>query len=42
MDVYEHAYMIDYSTDRGAYLNAIWPHIHWGVVEQRLAMVKGH
>jgi superoxide dismutase, Fe-Mn family len=42
IDVYEHAYMVDYSTDRAAYLNAIWPYIHWGIVEQRLAMVKGH
>jgi|GEM_PF-205571 len=42
LDVYEHAYMIDHGTDRGAYLNAIWPNINWSVVEKRLAMAKQH
>jgi superoxide dismutase, Fe-Mn family len=41
MDVYEHAYMIDYGTDRGAYLDAVWPYIHWANVEQRLNRAKG-
>jgi Fe-Mn family superoxide dismutase len=38
VDVYEHAYLIDYGTDRSAYLNALWKQIDWTVVEARLAL----
>jgi superoxide dismutase, Fe-Mn family len=36
IDVYEHAYMLDFSTNRGAYLEQFWQTINWQVVEQRL------
>lgn len=36
LDVYEHAYMIDYGTRRAAYLDVFWQAIDWAVVETRL------
>lgn len=36
LDVYEHAYFIDYQTDRRAYLNAFFHLIDWNVVNCRL------
>ena len=38
VDVYEHAYLLDFSTNREAYLTALIKTIDWGVVEQRLAL----
>ncbi len=35
MDVWEHAYMLDYNTDRTAYINAFFDNINWNVVSQR-------
>ncbi|HZO50793.1 MAG TPA: Fe-Mn family superoxide dismutase [Gaiellaceae bacterium] len=32
LDVYEHAYFIDYQTDRGAYIDAFFANLDWGVV----------
>jgi len=32
LDVYEHAYFLDYQTDRGAYINAFLRNLDWGVV----------
>lgn len=42
MDVYEHAYMIDYGIDRGTYLNTFWQNIDWSVVESRLKTMVMH
>ncbi len=36
MDVYEHAYMIDFGTNRGQYLEVFRRNIDWDEVEQRL------
>lgn len=36
LDVYEHAYMIDYGVKRAAYLDAFFQNIDWNVVEKRL------
>lgn len=36
LDVWEHAYYIDYGTDRAAYVDAWWALINWNDVEQRL------
>lgn len=36
LDVYEHAYMIDFGTNRGAYLETFFENIDWSVVENRL------
>ncbi|MHB8831471.1 MAG: superoxide dismutase [Patescibacteria group bacterium] len=35
MDVYEHAYFIDFGSDRKAYIQEFINHINWSVVEQR-------
>lgn len=37
LDVYEHAYMIDFGINRSAYLDIFWNQINWDVVEQRIA-----
>lgn len=42
MDVYEHAYMIDFGTDRGKYLEAFVNNIDWAVVEARLKTMTLH
>lgn len=31
VDVWEHAYYLDYEWDREAYLRAIWPHLNWNL-----------
>ena len=36
LDVYEHAYMIDYGTDRKKYLDAFVVNLDWKAVEERL------
>jgi Fe-Mn family superoxide dismutase len=33
LDVYEHAYFIDYQTDRGAYIDAFFGNLDWDVVD---------
>ncbi|HHP50567.1 MAG TPA: superoxide dismutase [Moorella mulderi] len=35
LDVYEHAYFLDYMTDRKGYIEAFFRNIHWGVVNRR-------
>jgi Fe-Mn family superoxide dismutase len=32
LDVYEHAYFLDYQTDRAAYIDAFFKNLDWGVV----------
>ena len=32
LDVYEHAYFLDYQTDRGSYIEAFFANLDWGVV----------
>jgi len=36
IDVWEHAYYVDYRNVRPNYVNAIWDVINWNVVEERL------
>jgi Fe-Mn family superoxide dismutase len=33
LDVYEHAYFLDYQTDRASYINAFFDNLDWGVVD---------
>ena len=40
MDVFEHAFMIDYGLKRADYITAFWQAIDWSIVENRLAEVK--
>jgi Fe-Mn family superoxide dismutase len=35
LDLYEHAYAIDYGADKNAYFSALWRNLHWGEVERR-------
>ena len=32
LDVYEHAYFLDYRTDRSAYIDAFFENLDWGTV----------
>jgi Fe-Mn family superoxide dismutase len=36
LDVYEHAYMIDFGIKRAAYLDVFWENVNWDIVEQRI------
>jgi Fe-Mn family superoxide dismutase len=42
LDVYEHAYMIDFGTNRGAYLDTFYRNLDWQVVEDRLKAALLH
>ncbi|MBP7992456.1 MAG: Fe-Mn family superoxide dismutase, partial [Candidatus Magasanikbacteria bacterium] len=35
MDVFEHAYMLDYGVKRADYISAYWKIIDWNVVQNR-------
>lgn len=39
MDVYEHAYFMDYGSKRGEYISAFMQNIDWGVVGKRLEKI---
>jgi Fe-Mn family superoxide dismutase len=36
MDTWEHAFMIDYGTDKKSYINAFLDNVNWKVMEDRL------
>lgn len=36
LDMYEHAYFLQYATDRAAYIQAFMKNIHWDIVAQRM------
>lgn len=42
LDVYEHAYMIDYGIDRAKYLDAFVNNLNWDVVAKRFAAARKH
>ncbi|MBY0403312.1 MAG: hypothetical protein K2X66_05390, partial [Cyanobacteria bacterium] len=42
LDVFEHAFMIDFGTNRGAYLDAFMSNINWEPVEKRLEQAQRH
>jgi Fe-Mn family superoxide dismutase len=41
MDVFEHAFMIDYGLKRADYIESFFKNIHWEEVEKRLLFHKG-
>jgi Fe-Mn family superoxide dismutase len=41
MDVYEHAYAIDYGVKRPPYIDAFMENIKWSIVEERFAVHSG-
>ncbi|MDF1496557.1 MAG: superoxide dismutase [Patescibacteria group bacterium] len=40
LDVYEHAYFIDFGSDRKAYIEEFFKHVNWENVNQRFTSVK--
>lgn len=40
MDVYEHAYFLDYGTNRASYIDAFFRNIDWLVINSRLANLR--
>lgn len=42
LDVYEHAYMIDYGINRAAYLDSFLKNLDWEVCAKRFAAVRKH
>ncbi|MGE0200292.1 MAG: superoxide dismutase [Candidatus Melainabacteria bacterium] len=42
LDVYEHAYMIDFGTKRDPYLDAFLANVNWAVAEDRLTTIMHH
>ena len=41
LDMYEHAYFIDYATDKAAYIARFISSIAWDIVEKRAALLPG-
>lgn len=40
MDVFEHAFMLDYGLKKGDYIEAFFKNIDWSPVESRMVMIK--
>jgi Fe-Mn family superoxide dismutase len=40
LDVFEHAYYLDYQTNRKAYLEAFYQNLDWNYVEKRYQFAK--
>jgi Fe-Mn family superoxide dismutase len=40
LDMYEHAYFLDYGTDKASYINRFIENLPWGLVEKRAGMVS--
>jgi len=42
LDVWEHAYYLDYKNDRGKFVEAFWSIVNWAEVNKRLDdLLKG-
>lgn len=40
LDVYEHAYFIDFAADRAAYIDAFWKHLDWEAADKLYCRVR--
>jgi superoxide dismutase, Fe-Mn family len=40
LDVYEHAYMIDYGVDRASYIDAFFKNLDWAAVNERIEDIR--
>ena len=40
LDVYEHAYFMDFAADRGAYIETFWKHFDWRGADKLFAQVQ--
>ncbi len=40
LDVWEHAYYLDYKNDRGKFVESFWNIVNWGEVRKRFDMMK--
>lgn len=40
LDVYEHAYFIDFGSDRAAYIDSWFENLHWGRIEKRFKQYR--
>ena len=40
LDVYEHAYFMDFGADRGAYIEAFWKNFNWAAAEELYLKVR--
>jgi hypothetical protein len=40
VSLWESAYLEHFGLDRAAYLHALWPHVDWAVVQERIAKAK--
>lgn len=41
MDVWEHAYYLDYRNEKARYTSGFWNVVNWGMVDQRLEKILG-
>lgn len=41
LDVYEHAYFIDFGSDKKAYIEAFWKNFNWAIAEELYLAAKG-
>jgi Fe-Mn family superoxide dismutase len=42
LDVYEHAYYLDYGTARASYIDTFFKNLHWATVGENLDRARGH
>ena len=40
LDVFEHAYYIDYKNERAKFVDAFWNLVNWDYVDKTLGLVK--
>ena len=41
LDVFEHAYYIDYKNDRAKFVEAFWQIVNWNEINNRLKEIQG-